>query len=380
MLLRRFRSTQAIPHYHHEVEQRWINVVTDSLRAESMAGGVATTLIIATLFANAKQLPLRIITRTHLANPESYFSIIKLHGIDRPIKVEFYCDADRSLTGEKDFKLGIREDDIFIATSWWSASAIDKTINGRNFFYIIQEVETYFYPRSDEHLLCSQIMKKQNIRFLVNSNLLFDYFKENEPNIYHNGNCFEPAFPCCLKSKLKQKDTHTLFFYARPNHPRNLIAYGINILNRCIETGILDPDEWSIYCLGSDGVDLSFSNGVKAINLGKLSWGEYVSFLQKVDLALSLMYTPHPSYPPFDVAASGGVVVTNKYLNKIELPQSQNILLSSLDEEEFLATMDQGLSLAKNIDQRQQNFDNSTILTDWHESLDELIAKMDEFL
>ena len=75
-------------------------------------------------------------------------------------------------------KLEVSEKDVFLATSWWSAAAI-KSCNLRSrFFWIIQEEETFFYPYGDEHLWCSELMNDSQIDFIVNTKLLFDYFKD----------------------------------------------------------------------------------------------------------------------------------------------------------------------------------------------------------
>ena len=169
-------------------------------------------------------------------------------------------------------------------------------------------------------------MKDGDIDFIVNSHYLFDYFAQNESVIANNGCFFEPAFPRTLfpRKGIRVKgenEKRRLFFYARPNNPRNLFGIGIELIGRAIDTGILDSDRWDIYLAGQDTPEISFSNGCKAINCGLMSWEEYAAFLADVDLGLCLMYTPHPSYPPYDVACSGGVVLTNRMLNKQSFDQ-----------------------------------------------------------
>ncbi len=97
-----------------------------------------------------------------------------------------------------------------------------------------------------------------------------------------------------------------------------MFLYGIDMLERAIEADILDMAHWDICCAGQDVPPLAFSNGYEAANLGQLSWDAYANMLRDTDLTLSLMYTPHPSYPPYDAACSGSVVLSNKCLNKTE--------------------------------------------------------------
>jgi hypothetical protein len=132
---------------------------------------------------------------------------------------------------------------------------------------------------------------------------------------------------------------------------------------------IINPLEWDIYFLGENLPVIIFPEQMKSFNLGMLSLEKYKEFLIDVDLALSLMYTPHPSYPPFDVAASGGVVLTNKYLNKIDFPYSNNVILSDLNEDNMLENMKKAVALAQNMEERKNNYENCKIPRSWEVSL-----------
>ena len=354
-----------------------LNLVTDTINADSLLGGVATALIVASEFANRYDYELRIITRNTETNPLNYENIIRISGIEKPRKVSFYSDYER-FNKSIDFKMEISPDDIFFATSWWSAMAIAETTIRKRFFYIIQEVETFFYNYGGERMLCEQVMQNPNIDFIINSGYLNTYFANHDPQIVENGCYFEPAFSQKLyKNKVfKKKDRYKLFFYARPNNPRNLYTVGVEMLKKAVEKGILDTNEWDIYCVGQNAPVITFHNGVRSRNLGQLSWTEYGEFLSDVDLGLCLMYTPHPSYPPFDVASSGGVVLSNKMLNKTSFDMCSNVILADLDEESFMRSFKDAVALAKNMEQRKKNYEENTIPRDWHHTLEETISYM----
>ena len=356
-----------------------LNLVTDSIGANSLLGGVATALIVATQFANQLDYELRIITRNADSNPLNYENIMKISGIQPAKKVSFYSDYAR-FTKAIDFKMEISSSDIFFATSWWSAVAISQTTIRKRFFYIIQEVETFFYNYGGERMLCEQVMHNPNIDFIVNSSYLHQYFAKYEPNIVENGCYFEPAFPEELYSKkiFMEKKRYKLFFYARPNNPRNLYEVGVEFLKKAVEQGIVDTNQWDIYCVGQNAPAISFANGAQTINLGQLSWTEYAKFLSDVDLGLCLMYTPHPSYPPFDVACSGGVVLTNKMLNKTSFDMCKNVILSDLEEESFMNSFREAVALAQDIQQRRKNYEENTIPRNWAKSLESTVMFMRE--
>lgn len=356
-----------------------LNVVTDSLEKDSLFGGVATAIVIATKFAQENDIPLRIITRAAPTNPRAYYNIVKMNQLEAPKKVTFFSDCNRDAKGKSKYKLELTEQDVFLATSWWSAEAIRRTSLRKRFFYVIQEVETFFYNYGDMHYRCSQIMNNPNIDFIVNSHYLWDYFAEWNKNIVDHGVCFEPAFSnkmFCPGKFEKDKKKYKLFFYSRPNNSRNLFGYGIYILNEAVRKGILDTEEWEICFAGQDVPALSFCNGYSPKRMGRLDWNEYAAFLKTVDLTLSLMYTPHPSYPPYDAACSGNVVLTNTFLNKKSFDQCANVLMSSLDEEDFLKALEDAIDRAKDMDTREKNCLNSTILHDWNQSLQDTMRFM----
>lgn len=376
----RFRNLQPIPAYSMDSAIPRLNLVTDSLDSNSLLGGVATALIIATEFARHANMKLRIITRNTPANPVNYNNIIRLSGLKPFNNVEFFSDYARDIDGNLNFKLDISSQDIFFATSWWSAAAIKK-INLRNrFFYIIQEVETFFYPHGDEHYLCSQIMHDPNIDYIINSKYLYDYFTEHEPNITDHGVYFDPAFPIQMYNALnfEQKQKYKMFFYSRPNNPRNMFYYGIELINDCIQQGILDTNIWEIYFVGQDVPDITFFNGYKPKYLGLLSWDKYADFLKDIDLTMSLMYTPHPSYPPYDAACSGSVVITNICENKTTFKDSKNIILTDLDKDSFRSSMISAIQLAMNPQQREKNYLESTIPRAWGTNIEPVIEFMEK--
>ena len=360
-------------------EVKRLNLVTDTIDASSLLGGVATALIVATEFANRCDYELRIITRNTETNPANYESIMRISGVQPAKKLSFYSDYER-FNKPVDFRMEISSGDLFFATSWWSAQAIKNTTIRPRFFYIIQEVETFFYNYGGERLMCEQVMENPNIDFIINSHYLYDYFKKNDSNITDHGCYFEPAFPSELYSKkvFEDKKKYKLFFYARPNNPRNLYTVGVELLQKAVDRGILDMTEWNVYCVGQNAPVIHFSAGKDSINMGQLSWTEYAKFLADVDLGLCLMYTPHPSYPPFDVASSGGVVLTNKMLNKQSFEMCRNVIMADLEEEAFMKGFEEAVALAKDKERRKQNYESNTIPHSWSAVLNDTMTFMEE--
>lgn len=370
----------AIPTIVSNESVKRLNLVTDTIESSSLLGGVATALIVATNFCVKYGYELRIITRNEEPVPMNYENILKMNQLERPEKVTYYSDFNGGAR-KQNHKMDITTDDIFFATSWWSAEAIRRTTLRKRFFYIIQEAETFFYHYGGERVMCESLMHDTNIDFIINSHFLYEYFEKNEPNVYQHGVYFEPAFSEKLffapKVVNKDKEKHRIFFYGRPHNPRNLFNYGVNVLDEAIRRRIIDTKKWEICFAGANVSPVTFCDGSQSTAAGQMSWEEYATFLRDVDLALCLMYTPHPSYPPFDVACSGGVVVSNKYLTKQDFPQSKNVLMADLTMESLLNKLEEGINLALDRKQRTKNYVESTIPRHWDETLGDTLTYME---
>lgn len=373
----RFHHLQPLKNIKVVRETERINIVTDSLGKESLLGGVATALILGIQLANKNKIPLRIITREKKNDPADFEYFVKMQGLKRPEEVEYYSDFDRKTKGSNQ-RLETSDKDIYITTSWWSTSVVRDIESRGKIFYLLQEIEMFFYPYGDEHYLCGEILKDENINFIINSSYLWEYYKNNKfDNVIRNGIYFEPAFSEKLysagKDSFKTKEKYSLLFYARPNNPRNLFFYGLKLLNQAIKLDLIDTESWDIYFAGSDLPRITLSNEVEAKILGQLSWTEYSDLIKNIDIGFSLMYTPHPSYPPLDIASSGGVVLTNKFMNKKSLFYSENILCEELDEKSMMEGFRKAIKLTTNYKLREKNFKNNRIERSWEKSLSEVI-------
>lgn len=55
---------------------------------------------------------------------------------------------------------------------------------------------------------------------------------------------------------------------------------------------------------------------MKVKSIGKVSLQEYARVMLESKIGISLMVSPHPSYPPLEMSSFGMKVITNKYDNK----------------------------------------------------------------
>lgn len=352
-------------------KEKRINIIFNGFDEGCFFGGKATALVLATTFAQKYNYSLRVIAQ----NPDAkiFYKFLKLFDIDFDKEVEFYSTESSKM-------LEVGTEDHFICTMWTNADAVLNTesIQGK-VFYIMQEVETFFYDHGDYHLRCYNTLTNKRLIPIVNSKLLFDYFLGHGYENVNNGVYFEPAFSRKLlspsKESFKRKAKYKLFFYARPSHQRNLFYFGLQVLNEAFLQGILNKDEWEVYLAGDTrSPTFKFDNDVKIYDLGIMKWEEYCAFASQIDLCYSMIYTPHPSYPPFDFVCSGAVVLTNKYANKEDLHKySKNIVSAELKIENMLDKLNEAVDLTKNNKLRKKNFQSSNINENWEDSFNQVL-------
>lgn len=373
----------AVPTVAEWLEQRWgavhplgffpipsagprLSVVTDSVGAASLFGGVGTALVLSTLLANRMGATLRLITRNDPPDTAAVGRVLAANGItlETPLEAAY---APRQGGRE----LPISDDDFFLSTSWWTTRALLASVRRDRLAYLLQEDERMFYPHGDDRVRCGQTMCEPGLAVVVNSQLLFDHLAEGPepiPDLADRGVWFEPAFPAAGRSLAQPHESgrRKLFFYARPNNLRNLFHTGLEALSDAIADGTLHPAEWDIHLVGKDVPDLLFPRGVRPKRIEGLNWNDYHTLVASMDAGIVLMDTPHPSYPPLDLAAHGAAVLTNAHGLKTDLScYSRNILIEQLTMPSLARGISRLVTLARDPATRAANLRTDQIERDW---------------
>ena len=74
--------------------------------------------------------------------------------------------------------------------------------------------------------------------------------------------------------------------------------------------------DWRLVSLGGAHRPVELGPNLNLVSFGKVSLDEYSDHLLRSAVGLSLMISPHPSYPPLEMAGFGVRVVTNNFANK----------------------------------------------------------------
>jgi O-antigen biosynthesis protein len=216
----------------------------------------------------------------------------------------------------------VQDSDVFIATHWMStylvraALALQSSRPHARFIYLIQDYEPGFYPWSGRHLMAAATyQRKDDVIAIFNTRELADYFamiRADFPVQY----VFEPRLNPALERHLPRVVSHAkkkiMLVYGRP-------GTGRNAFDMIVESLLIWSDrfqgakDWQIVSLGEKHRNVSLHHGLKIRSLGKQSMDAYAGFLLDASVGISLMASPHPSYPPLEMAEFGVRVVTNNY-------------------------------------------------------------------
>jgi glycosyltransferase involved in cell wall biosynthesis len=361
-----------------------LNVLVPSLSIGGMSGGPNTAVNIACRLAEAGvKVRLVSISAPLDADPVPFWShAAKLVGFDpRDYKVELIDASHRA----KPFVIG--ENDLFMATAWWTAQtakyAVRHTTQQR-FIYLIQDYECLLHPASTEQALASETYSL-NYLPIINTSILRDFFVENRIGRFSDKEfaaqalVFEPAidtklfFPPTAGATSTGEGKKRLLFYARPTSAeRNLFALGVAALRKLISEGKMSGGDWEFSGMGDPfgPVPLSAECWLKALPWKGLA--DYAEQMRASEVLLSLMMSPHPSYPPMEMAACGRPVVTTTYgtKNKARLGEiSRNIYaveptIEGIAEGLLSAISDGGTPEPINMP------------TSWSESLDVVLSRL----
>lgn len=302
-----------------------LNVLLPSLAMKSMSGGPNTALSIVGRLA-AMGVPVRLVS-TDLP-PDASTKSLRKHVQDLADSRDDTLNLEVVDASGHDRRLTIGENDVFMATAWWTAQmtkyAVRQTRHSK-FVYLIQDYEPLLHPASSTQALAEETYALDHIP-VINTSLLHDFLRGRKIGKYSSDEfaskalVFEPAvdtrrfFP---EQRVAPGGKRRLLFYARPTGGwRNLFELGVAALQKLIADGSIRSDEWEFWGMGEKFAPLDLGKDCLLMPAPWLDLDGYAQQMRQADVLLSLMLSPHPSYPPLEMAACGRPVVTTIYENK----------------------------------------------------------------
>lgn len=198
---------------------------------------------------------------------------------------------------------------VSIATFWKSAYFVAER-NGEANYYFIQDYEPAFYPAGSIYGLAENSYRL-GLKPIVNTPGLLEFISRAH-NI-SDGVSFIPtvAGDVFYPGNLSEIDGPIqIVFYGRPSCPRNGFELGIEAL---AEVKRKFGARVRIVSAGEDWQPRQYGLENIVENRGRLSSiSEVAALYRESHIGVCFMFSKHPSYQPFEMIASGCVVVTNE--------------------------------------------------------------------
>lgn len=234
-------------------------------------------------------------------------------------------------------RVAVRANDVFFTFNWWTTlntrgllrdQARAFGVAPRPHLYAIQEYEPQFDPFSSTHMMARlAFTPKSPCWGLFNSGELHAYFVAQGHRV-ERAFVFEPKLSAGLRPFLQGSapvKAKRILVYGRPTIPRNCYPAVEKGLRRWAEQ-YGDFADWEVVSAGLPHPPVSLGGGRAMRSLGKLSLEDYGAMLRTTAVGLSLMASPHPSYPPLEMAHFGVRTITNGYGVKDLSSSHENII------------------------------------------------------
>lgn len=269
--------------------------------------------------------------------------------------------------------------DAAIATLWTTAYAVLKYNVTKRKFYFLQDYEPLFYPAGSTYAQ-AEATYRFGFYGIANTPTLKHLYTEKYGGV---AECFVPCvdtrvFKPSFNSVFDSAPPYEVFFYGRPEHPRNGFELGLAALRKLKERL---GNQVRIVSAGAAWRPSDY--GVRGIieNLGLLDYQDTAALYRECAVGLVMMFTRHPSYIPLEMMASGSLVVSNYNPATVWLLRhGENCLLSEASASCLAATLEQALLC---VEERRRIVANAareiqTAHADWERQMDMIYRYMCE--
>lgn len=298
-----------------------INLVLPTLRKSKVFGGINTAVKLFEIVLKATNSDGRIIILNDEMNDEKWeYDISGFSRDNSHYNIYYLAETNH---------LAVREKDFFVFTSWRTIYTLNGIVEwyknnygNRDYklIYMIQDYEPGFHAWSTEYVLAESTYRNQcdSIIAVFNSKQLYDFFK-NKQYCFGIEYYFTPSLNGALKKELLgcndlPKREKMILIYGRPSEYRNafeIVRYSLKIWSSKYKKA----REWKIVSLGEYFNELKLENNT-IVAYGKVSLEEYAQCMLRAFAGISLMISPHPSYPPLEMSTFGVRTITNTFANK----------------------------------------------------------------
>jgi hypothetical protein len=328
-----------------------LSLVLPLLQKGSDFGGTATGIdIFCRLFlalSAVRPFDLRVLVTDVVAETDT--SIIVTRAAKAGLEI---APSQIELVQSPQAAIAVRAGEVFMPYNWWvtlnfaqlrdQQAALFGTAP-KPLVWLMQDYEPGFMAFSSGHMLARAAYDTCGPLWgVINSSNLAHYIEAQGHNPARRF-VFEPVVVDALRPYLDQVATSTrkrrMLVYGRPTVERNCFPALVRGLRRWTQD-YPEFTDWEVISAGVPHDPIDLGNGRKLTSVGKLSLDDYAQMLLSCSAGVSLMASPHPSYPPLEMAHFGLRTVTNGYLCKDLTAFHPNILsVSSIAESELAAAL-----------------------------------------
>lgn len=328
-----YPETAGLPFFIESLPETRLNLLIPTLRRSHVYGGIKTAVslfssIVNQLSRSHSNVRVRVVVTDDRFEPSAdHLSKEEINSDFDLSRLQVISVSDRVGSFENLFPLS--KSDIFFASAWWNAAqaqrfqSIQRTLFGeeQDFIYLVQDYEPGFYPWSSKSALADTTYSSSlSTIHIVNDRFLYEHLRSRK---LERCLCLDFSVNDILKRSLLSmkhipERENILLFYGRPSVERNCFELILDAL--CMWATRLPGEfaKWEIYSAGElfseDNIPEFLRGKIKIV--GKLSISDYANLLCKAKIGVSLMQSPHPSYPPQEMASVGMSVVTNDWQEK----------------------------------------------------------------
>jgi len=302
-----------------ERDTRVVNVLIPGISPSGVFGGVATAVAIAAgLAERGERVRLVLCDFGQSLSDDQVRAIVLRHVALSPDALA-RLEVTNQIRDDRTLDVGVA--DVFLATAWWTAwraaatIAAEPALAERRVHYLVQDYEPLFYPASERQLEARRSYDLDAL-LLVNSTPLADFLADELGVAIDPALVLAPLVAVPERSALRTPPSGTeplrVVVYGRPSVGRNLFETALRGIALWVEArGAARAVE--VMTIGERLPVRHVIAGREVRDLGVLSWEAYLGLLATSHLGVSLMTSPHPSYPPLEMAMTGMVVVTNRW-------------------------------------------------------------------
>jgi hypothetical protein len=347
--------------------RRRLNALLPTMQPEKIYGGITTALRVIGHIAD--ELPddvdLRVLITSDSLNAASVAELSQRLGRNFTWAMpddDVEGDIVVGMAEHQHTPVSLRAGEFYVATAWWTADLgfrlIDRQrdLHGRSsrLAYIIQDYEPGFYEWSNTYALSEATYhRKDDTLAIINSEELTNYVLAQHE--FAESYCVPFVLHPALAAEIApMRPDKLILAYGRPSVSRNCFELLCEGLRLWQSRHPAECKDFEIIFAGEEFAAERIDGLLGAKNVGKTSLDEYAKLLNRTAVGVSLMVSPHPSYPPLEMASAGCMTITNGYQGKDLSLRADNVIsLASLTPAAVAAALEEALSRVSYEDEKK---------------------------